>query len=84
MAEFENIEELIAEVNTSTNEEATALQAVSDRIDKLIAKLPVGGLDATQTAQLKDQLTQIRDAQTPIKDRLTALGQDPDNPIPTP
>ena len=59
MAQFDDIEALVTEINTTTNDEAAALQAVSDRIDKLIAKLPANGMDATQVAQLKDQLTQF-------------------------
>jgi hypothetical protein len=82
MPQFDDIEALVTEINTVTNDEAAQLQVVSDRIDRIIKGIDPNGLDATQAATLKDQLTQIRDAQTPIKDRLTALGKDPENPIP--
>lgn len=80
--QFTDMKALISALNDETNDTAAKVQGVSDRIDRLIAGIPAGGLSAEEAEQLKTDLGSIRDAQQPIQDRLEALGQDAAQPIP--
>ena len=84
MAQFDDVTALVTGIKDATDKEAAELQTVSDRIDKLVAGLPTGGLSAAEVEQLKVQLSGVSAAQQPIIDRLTVLGTDPANPIPPP
>jgi hypothetical protein len=68
MAQFDDIQALIAAINTETD-------TISAKIDKLIAGMGSGGLTPAQASTLKDQLQAL-------SDRLGVLGQDPQEPIP--
>ena len=69
MAKLDDIKTLIGQLNTATNEIASDLQALRDRIN--------GGLSPAEADAVIADLN-------PIVARLTALGQDPADPVPTP
>jgi len=83
MTQADEVQALVLALNDATNREATLVQGVSDRIDRILAAIPAaGGLSVAQTEQLKAELMAINAATAPIVDRLTALGQDAAEPIP--
>jgi predicted nucleic acid-binding Zn-ribbon protein len=67
MSKATDIQQLVTDINTATNEVASDLQRLRDQI--------AGGLSADEATTVVTQL----DA---LKNRLTVLGQDPENPVP--
>lgn len=67
MSKATDIQQLVTEIDTATNEVASDLQRLRDQI--------AGGLTAAEAEGVVTQL----DA---LKNRLTVLGQDPENPVP--
>lgn len=69
MAVSQDIKDLCAQLDTATNAVAAEIQSLMDQISN--------GVSPTDAVDIKARLGAL-------KDRLTALGQDPNNPVPTP
>lgn len=78
MTTVDNVKQLVADLNTETNNVAAKLDAQKAALEALKQKVDSGS-PVTQA-----DLDAIADGLTPISDRLKALGADDTNPIPPP
>lgn len=79
----QEIRDLIARLNTRTNEMAEDLNAVAARIQALIDRL-AGGATPAEVEQIRTELQGAVDSLEPVAAGLDAMGKVEDNPIPPP
>jgi len=81
MALSQEMRDLITKLNTRTNEMSEDLGAVQTRIQMILDQI-VGGISATEAAEIKAGLQAAVDSLDPVAASLDAMGKVVDNPIP--
>jgi len=76
METADEVKQLISDVNDATNLVATRLGTLETEVTDLSAQIAAG------TPVTQEQLDGFGASLSAVKDRLTALGADPSNPVP--